>query len=100
MEIVYQSASILHSLFPPHPLLAAPPERKLLSAPPIAGLLPARIAPRLEIIVELPQTREEFLRELGPLRTREEMNADLVAILMRDPLDFLDIPPARRARTQ
>jgi hypothetical protein len=43
MEIVQQFPSLSHSLFPPYPLLPAPAPRPLLSAPKIAGFLPANV---------------------------------------------------------
>ena len=81
MQIVLQSAPFLYSLSPSVPLLPAPPPRKLLAAPPIAGLLPARVSAPAEIVVEFPLTREEVLRQLGPIRSRAEMNAEIAALM-------------------
>jgi hypothetical protein len=82
MQIVTQSVSLSYSLFPSWPLLTAPPPRKQLCAPHIAGLLPARTAsPQVEIIIEKPPSREELLQQLGPIRSREEMNAEIIAAL-------------------
>ncbi len=85
MHIVSRSATFSHSLSPsllPVPLLTAPPAPKLLAAPHIAGLLPARVPSSAEIIVELPLTREELLRQLGPIRSRAEMNAEIAAVIV------------------
>lgn len=82
MQIVSQSALYSYSLLPPVPLLTAPPPPKLLCAPHIAGLLPARVPSPAEIVLELPPTREELLRQLGPVRSRAEMNAEIAALMM------------------
>src|SRR5438105_4504864 len=92
MQIVSQSASLSHSLLPPLPLLSAPPPRKQLCAPRIAGLLPAQTTARqVGIISVKPPSREELIRQLGPIRSREEMNAEIVDLL----LDFLHFQNAR-----
>jgi hypothetical protein len=41
MSIVPRYSVFLYGFMPKYPLLAAPPERKRLCAPKIAGLLPA-----------------------------------------------------------
>lgn len=81
MQIVSQSATLSYSLFPSHPLLTAPPPRKALPAPRIAGLLPAA-SPQVEVIVEKPPTLNELLRLLGPIRSREAMNAEIADMAM------------------
>jgi hypothetical protein len=80
MQIVQRSAPYSLSTFP-FPLLAAPPPPKLLTAPRIAGLLPARVPervvrPRIEIVRE-PATFDELLQQLGPLPTVEECDAEI-----------------------
>jgi hypothetical protein len=90
MQIVSQSASLSYSLFPPRPLLTAPPPRKQLCAPRIAGLLPARAAiPQVEIITQKPSFRDDLLRQLGSIRSREAMNAE-IADLALEALQFLN----------
>lgn len=92
MQIVHQSAIASYSLFPSLPLLTAPPPRKQLCAPRIAGLLPARTAaPQIEIITKKPPSHEDLIRQLGPIRSREEMNAEIVDLV----LDFLHFQNAR-----
>jgi hypothetical protein len=81
MQIVQRSATFSLSTFP-FPLLSAPPPPKLLAAPRIAGLLPARVPervvrPRIEIIRE-PATFDELLQQLGHLPTIEECDAEIV----------------------
>ena len=94
MQIVSQSASVSYSLSPSWPLLTAPPPRKQLCAPRIAGLLPARTAaPQIEIITSKSPSREELLRQLGPIRSREEMNAEIVDLM----LDFLHFQNTRHS---
>jgi hypothetical protein len=94
MQIVSQSASLSHSLLPSLPLLSAPPPRKQLCAPRIAGLLPARTtAAQVEIISVKPPSRDELIRQLGPIRSREEMNAEIVNLMM----DFLHFQNARHS---
>jgi hypothetical protein len=88
MQIVLQSVPFSYSLSPSVPLLAAPPAPKLLAAPQIAGLLPARVPTSAEIIVEFPLTREELLSQLGPVRSRDEMNAEITG-LAREALAFM-----------
>jgi hypothetical protein len=89
-----ESASPSYSLFPSWPLLTAPPPRKQLCAPRIAGLLPARItAPQIEIIPKKSPSREELIRQLGPIRSREEMNAEIVDLM----LDFLHYQNTRHS---
>ena len=94
MHIVTQSAFVSYSLAPSRPLLSAPPAPQLLCAPKIAGLLPAhvgtdmRVRPvRVEIIKPATRSLDEFLATLGPIRSREEMNAELLALL-RTPREF------------
>ncbi len=94
MQIVSQSASLSYSLLPSWPLLSAPLPRKQLCAPHIAGLLPARTAtPQVEIITSKPPSREELIRQLGPIRSRVEMNAEIVDLM----LDFLHFQNARHS---
>src|SRR3954468_7989631 len=81
MRIVQHCTSFSYSLFPPHPLLAAPPERLMLPAPRISGLL---AAPKLTIIVEKYDPLEDVLREYG-WKTVEEMDEELYAE-MKSPL--------------
>lgn len=98
MQIVHQSASLSYSLFPPWPLLTAPPPRKQLCAPRIAGLLPARTAvPHVEIITQRPLSRDELLRQLGPIRSREAMNAE-IATLALEALQFINGLRSRSAQ--
>jgi hypothetical protein len=90
MQIVTQSATLSYSLFPSRLLLPAPPPRKQICAPHIAGLLPARAAaPHVEVITQKPLSHDEFLRQLGPIRSREEMNAE-IADLALEALQFLN----------
>ena len=99
MQIVSQSAILSYSLFPAVPLLTAPPPRKQLCAPRIAGLLPARVAPHIEIVMNKPPSREELLQQLrqfGPIRSREEMDAE-IAELVLDLQQFIDEGRALRA---
>ena len=94
MQIVTQSASLSYSLFPPRPLLTAPPPRKQLCAPRIAGLLPAQTtAPQIEIIPTKSLSHDELIRQLGPIRSREEMNAEIVDLM----LDFLRFQNTRHS---
>jgi len=90
MQIVTQSASLSYSLFPPRPLLTAPPPLKQLCAPRIAGLLSARSAtPQVEVITHKPCSHDDLLRQLGPIRSREAMNAE-IADLALEALQFLN----------
>jgi hypothetical protein len=90
MQIVSQSASLSYSLFPPCPLLTAPPAYKQICPPRIAGLLPARsAAPQVEVIIQKSLSRDELLQQLGPLRIREAMNAE-IADLALEALQFLN----------
>jgi len=84
MQIVSQSASLSHSLFPPsRPLLADLPPPKLVCAPKIAVLLPIRVGiSQLEIIQVLPLSHVDLLQQLGPLRNRDEMNAELTDLVL------------------
>jgi hypothetical protein len=71
---------------PKYPLLAAPPERKRLCAPKIAGLLPARTqsAPsepqRGDILIDWPPTRKDLMRQLGRVRSQEELEEEIAEI--------------------
>ncbi|MEP7284852.1 MAG: hypothetical protein ABI947_03685 [Chloroflexota bacterium] len=80
MNIVPQCPTFLYSFFPPFPLLAAPPVLKCLPAPRIAGLLsaPVKAAP-VEVIIDREPTFDEILKQLGPLRSIEEMDAEIAA---------------------
>jgi hypothetical protein len=91
MRIVHQSAAYsLTSLSCPFPLLAAPTPRLLLPAPRIAGLLPATIPTRanashtrIEIVREdIPTTFEELMAQIGPIRSAEEMDAEIVDAIL------------------
>jgi hypothetical protein len=69
--------------------LAAPSQPKLLAAPKIAGLLPATIPVcepavrvKVEIVREVPATLEELFERLGPIRSQEEMDAEMVEFLL------------------
>jgi hypothetical protein len=89
MQIVSQSATFSYSLFPAQPLLSAPPPRKALPAPRIAGLLPAAVSPRVEVITQRPPTLQEVLQQLGPIRSREAMNTE-IADMALEALQFLN----------
>ncbi len=90
MQIVSQSASLSYSLYPSWPLLNAPPSRKQICAPHIAGLLPASSAtPQVEISTQKPLSHDDLLRQLGPIRSREAMNAE-IAELALEALQFLN----------
>ena len=89
MQIVTQSAFLSYSPFPSRPLLTAPTPPKLLCAPKIAGLLPASVtAPKVEIIRPNPLSRDELLRQLGPIHSRDAMNAELGQLVL-EALQFL-----------
>jgi hypothetical protein len=81
MRILHQSALISHSLFPPVPLLAAPTPPLQLSAPRFAGLLPFSTPRQVEIVIEEPITFDDLMRQLGPIRTHEEFDAEIAAII-------------------
>ena len=95
MSILPQSATFsIPALSCPFPLLAAPPPLLLLPPPRIAGLLPARVRtfsppsvsavrPRIEVIREVPATFEELLEQIGPIRSQEEMDAEIVEMLLQ-----------------
>ena len=96
MHIVSQSASFSYSLFPPFPLLSAPPKRDLLTTPKIAGLLLAKTgSPKIEVIFT--PSRAELLKQIGPIRSREEMDAELEEIALKA-LRFYDEMRQRRAK--
>ena len=97
MQIVSQSAILSYSPFPPQLLLNAPPHRKALPAPHVAGLLPAAASPRVEIITERPPTLQEVLQQLGPIRSREAMNVE-IADMALEALQFLSNLRAARGR--
>src|SRR5262249_27619750 len=72
--------------------LPAPKIAGLLPAPKIAGLLPARVGaaarpaqPNIEIIIPVPRSIEELFAQIGPIRSREAMNAELVALVQPHP---------------
>lgn len=76
MQIVPQLVRSSRPSTPPpssqsRPLLTAPPPRLALPAP-----------RSVEIIVERPPSRSEFLRLLGPIRGREEMQAEIRALII------------------
>lgn len=84
MHIVLQSAPPAYA--PPRfPLLTAPPALKLLPAPRIAGLLPATTANR---VTSMMVTIDTLRQQLGRLRSREEMDAE-IAEMMSDALHHL-----------
>jgi hypothetical protein len=90
MQIVHQSAVPSYSTFPPQFLLPAPPAHKQICAPRIAGLLPARSAtPQIELSTQRPLSHDDLLPQLGPLRSREAMNAE-IADLALEALHFLN----------
>jgi hypothetical protein len=97
MQIVSQSASLLYSPFPPQFQLPAPPIRKALPAPRVAGLLPAVVPLRVEIVTEKPPTLNELLKQLGPIPSREAMNAE-IADLALEALQFLNGLRSRSAQ--
>lgn len=97
MQIVSQSATFSYSFFPTQPLLMAPPPRKALPAPRIAGLLPAAVPPRVEIITESSLTLPDIARLLGRIRSREAMNAE-IADMALEALQFLDGLRAAKGR--
>jgi len=79
-------------------MLPAPPERKALPPPRVAGLLPARVGlPAIEIVfpqqstVSSPITRRDVERIIGPIRSSAQMDADIADIL-------LGFRPVRTAR--
>ena len=80
MQIVPQSAPISLTSIPAMLLLTAPPPPKLLVAPRIAGLLPATVAPQVEIIFNQPLSLEALLHQLGPIRSLEEMDAEIAGM--------------------
>jgi len=89
MRIVHQSVSFSPaSLACPFPLLAAPPPLLVLPAPKIAGLLPARVPVQsanrpIEIVrEEVPGTLDELMAQLGPIRSAEEMDAEIVDMIL------------------
>jgi hypothetical protein len=88
--LTYPASFSLTSLSCPFPLLAALPPRLLLPAPRIAGLLPATIPTRahatptrIEIVREdIPATFEELMAQIGPIRSAEEMDAEIVDAIL------------------
>jgi hypothetical protein len=81
---------VLHSIPPAYapprfPLLTAPPPLKMLPAPAIAGLLPASTSNHSS---RTPLTIDTLRQQLGRLRTREEMDAE-IAEMMSDALHHL-----------
>jgi hypothetical protein len=91
MFILPQSATFsIPAVSCPFPLLAAPPPLLLLPPPRVAGLLPARVhtptvqvaKARIEVVREVPATLEELLERLGPIRSQEEMDAEIVEFLL------------------
>lgn len=77
MHIVLQSAPPAYA--PPRfPLLTAPPALKLLPAPVIAGLLPATTSNR---VITTPLTLDDLRQQLGRLRSREEMDAEIAEMV-------------------
>jgi hypothetical protein len=78
MQIVLQSAISSYSLIPPYPLLGAPPVYPVLSAPRIGGLI---CAPKPTIIVEKHTAFDALLDEIGTIRSKEEMDAELYGLM-------------------
>jgi hypothetical protein len=76
------------SLSCPFPLLTAPPPLLMLPAPRIAGLLPARVPvrnarPAVEIVrEEIPATFDALMAQLGPIRSAEEMDEEIVDLIL------------------
>jgi hypothetical protein len=86
MHIVLQSAPPAYA--PPRfPLLTAPPALKLLPAPAIAGLLPASTSNHS---TRTSLTLDDLRKQLGRLRSREEMDAE-IAEMLSDALHHLRI---------
>jgi hypothetical protein len=57
-------------------------------------LLPARTTtPQVEIVTSKSPSREDLIRQLGPIRSREEMNAEIVDLM----LDFLHFQNTRHS---
>jgi hypothetical protein len=60
----------------------------MLSAPKVAGLLPARVPvrsarPAVEIVrEEVPATLDELMAQLGPIRSAEEMDEEIVDMIL------------------
>jgi hypothetical protein len=78
MQIVQQLAVSSYSLILPYPLLAPPPVYPALPAPRISGLL---CAPKHTITVEKYTAFDALMDEIGPIRSKEEMDAELDAIM-------------------
>jgi hypothetical protein len=81
----YSTPYSLASLSFPFPLLAAPPPRLCLPAPRIAGLLPATIPTRVKVEIvheDIPTTFEELMAQIGPIRTIEELDAEIVDAIL------------------
>jgi len=78
MQIVSQVASVSYSHFPARLALPPPPERLRLNAPPALLMLPA---PRIEVqqrsTTHVPTYHADLMAALGPIRSREAMNAEL-----------------------
>jgi hypothetical protein len=84
MHIVLQSVPPAYA--PPRfPLLTAPPALKMLPAPVIAGLLPASTSTR---VIPTPLALDDLRQQLGRLRSREEMDAE-IAEMMSEALHHL-----------
>lgn len=84
MQILTQFASVSYSLNPPRPahlLLPAPRPMPRLAAPQRAGLLPATTPRAVEIVVERRPTPADLRHQLGPIRTRAEMDAEIADML-------------------
>jgi hypothetical protein len=90
MHIVPQSAKFVLASFP-FPPLTAPPPPKLLAAPRIDGLLPARVQePAIKVKIEVvfqPRIYEEMVAAIeakhGPIQTIEEADAELEEMIMQ-----------------
>jgi hypothetical protein len=41
------------------------------------------MAPRIEVVREVPATLEELFEQLGPIRSQEEMDAEIVEMLLQ-----------------
>jgi hypothetical protein len=81
MRILQHSASFSYSLPPDVPLLTAPIPPLQLPAPTIAGLLPMSLPRRVEVFFDQPRTANDMFRLLGPIRTLDEMDAEIAVMI-------------------
>ena len=79
MQIVSQVVSVSYSHFPVRLALPPPPERLCLNPPPTRLLLPK---PQIEVQqrsdTHVSTYHAALMAALGPIRSRKEMNAELV----------------------